>query len=51
MLFHAIAITLGGLAIFDLSFFGWLFWRIRRDEHAAKTHNKPGCGCAHRRGN
>jgi len=51
MLFNAIAIMIGGLAIFDLCFFGWLFWRIRRDQRAAKSHQQSDCGCPHRRGN
>jgi uncharacterized iron-regulated membrane protein len=51
MLFNAIAIMIGGLAIFDLCFFGWLFWRIRRDERAAKTNPNSGCGCPLHRGN
>lgn len=50
MLFNAIAVMIGGLAIFDLCFFGWLFWRIRRDERSAKTNQPSDCGCPlHRR--
>jgi len=61
MLFNAIAITIGGLAIGDLIFFGWLFLRIRRDERAAQQRKQAelldggapaehgsDCGCPHR---
>jgi hypothetical protein len=51
MLFNAIAITIGGLGIFDLCFFGWLFWRILRDERAATINHQSGCGCPLDRGN